>query len=232
MKMIGTAQKRSSAKKNSKKPDSFVSTFHIVMKHLNQVILAYQVYHFVKKGTQWATNLNSAKSAKAQAQSELEQAESELNSASDNAEEAADKVADLNQKIANLDEEIGNLTSEQSDLAGEFSQGTTYLTESQGEVATMQYQQIDQVLSDNPGMTMEQASSEVRDIQSSELETEQVEDISEELLNPLGDAIADTSLEAAGTELSASAMEAGAAAAGELVVDTFLEDALLFLILL
>ena len=224
MKIIGTAQKKSSVKKSSKKTDSFVSTFNIVLKHLNQVILAYQVYHFVKKGTQWAANLKAAKSAKAQAQSDLDDAVS-------NTDKTAEEIGNLNNKISNLDDEIGNLTSEQSDLAGEFSQGTTYITESQGEVATMQYQQIDQVLSENPGMTMEEASNELRDIQSSELETEQVENVSEELLNPMGDAIADTALDTAGTELSEAALEAGAASATDLVVDTFLEEAI-FIVLI
>ncbi len=138
---------------------------------------------------------------------------------------------DLIKKATNLQKKAdgGDISaeSEWGKTTTQLHSDITDVSESQGEIATIQQSAIDQKIAED-GLSPEDASDAVRDVQSDELELDQVEDVDAAQFDPAGDPIVEASVEEGGLDIGAAA---GEEAVGELTVDMFFEDALVLVLL-
>jgi hypothetical protein len=135
-------------------------------------------------------------------------------------------ISDLIKKATGAQEK-GDL-SELGEVEGDLSSQITDLSQSQGEVATTQQSAIETEMGENPTLTFDQAADALRSAQADDLGVDEVEDVAEAQLDAAGEPILEVPVSEGGLDIAAAA---GEDAAGDLVVDALLDDALMLVLL-
>lgn len=129
-------------------------------------------------------------------------------------------------KKATKAQEAGD-EAEVMNVRGELSPEISEMSESQGEVATLQQSEIETQMGET-GETMEEAADALRALQADDLGVDEVPDVAEAQLDEAGAEIGETAVEDGGLDIAATA---GEEAVGDLAVDALLDDALLLVLL-
>lgn len=129
-------------------------------------------------------------------------------------------------KKATKAQEAGD-EAEVINVRGELAPEISDISQSQGEVATLQQSEIETQMGET-GESIDEAADALRALQADDLGVDEVPDVAEAQLDADGAEIGETALEDGGLQITETA---GEDAVGDLIVDAFLDDALLLILL-